>query len=248
LTPRLVGILVAVMLAAGLSVAALATGFSAEDSATITEPGPVRAVEVEVESGQVAVVAGAASGAVVTRARRYIGAKPHGDDRVIDGVVHVNARCRVVRLGCETDYRIEVPAGVPVKVRAERGSVSISGMTGMVEVDAGAGDVRLDRTRGPVKVTTSAGDVDGVDMVAAFVDATTGAGRVRLTLAEPPGRLGLRTGAGAIDVGLPAVSGGYRVEAKAGAGRVDVGVEQNPEAARIVTANSGAGRISIHPR
>jgi hypothetical protein len=108
--------------------------------------------------------------------------------------------------------------------------------------------VRLEKTRGPVRVNTSAGAVVGVDLAAAFLDATTGAGRVRLTMVEAPGRIGLRTGAGSIDLGLPPTDGGYRVDADAGKGKADVTVAANPAALRSVTADSGAGRIRIHPR
>jgi len=106
----------------------------------------------------------------------------------------------------------------------------------------------LDRTQGPVVVATSAGNVDGVDLAASYLDATTGAGRIRLSLTEPPGRLGLRTGAGNIEVAVPVAAGGYRVDADAGAGRVDVGVEQNEGSSRTLVARSGAGNIAIRVR
>ena len=150
--------------------------------------------------------------------------------------------------GCEVDYRIEVPGTVSVRVRVDNGAVSVEGIGGMVEVETKAGAVDLIRTQGPAKVTTSAGNVEGEDLTAEFLDATTSAGRIRLSMARPPSRLGLRTGAGNIDVGLPPADGGYRVAAEAGSGTVDVSVDQNTGGNRAVIANTGAGRISIHPR
>lgn len=246
---RLLAVLIALVGTAGILVVGLSTWFPEEDRATITPPGAVRRVEVDVEAGRVAVVAGGTGGVTVDRTRRYLRGKPVTEERVVDGVLRVTAMCtRVPTFGCEVDYRIEVPAGVSVQVRTERGSVSVDDIIGMVDVTTSAGAVRLSRVRGPVKVTTSTGSVDGDDLVAEFLDATTGAGRIRLSLAEPPGRLGLRTGAGSIDVGLPPAVGGYRVAADAGAGSVDVSVEQNPGASRAVIVNSGAGRVRVHPR
>lgn len=246
---RLLAVLIALVGTAGILVVGLSTWFPEEDLATITPPGAVRRVEVDVEAGTVAIVAGGTGGVTVDRTRRYLRGKPVTEERVVGGVLRVSAECtRIPTFGCEVDYRIEVPAGVSVKVRVVRGSVSVDDVMGMVEVDTGAGAVRLSRIRGPVKVNTSAGSVEGVDLVAEFLDATTGAGRIRLSMAEPPGRMGLRTGAGSIDVGLPAALGGYRVAADAGAGSVDVSVEQNPGASRAVIANSGAGRVRVHPR
>jgi DUF4097 and DUF4098 domain-containing protein YvlB len=249
MTRRVLTVLLVLIGVAGVAVVGLANGFAPEDKATITEPGPVRSVEVDVEAGRVSIVAGEADAAKVDRTRRFVGSEPTTEERLLGGVLRVTADCpRFLASVCEVDYRIEVPRGVSVKVRAERGSVSVAGITGMVEVDTGTAGVRLDKTRGPVRVNTSAGAVVGVDLAASFLDATTSAGRVRVTMVEAPGRIGLRTGAGSIDLGLPPTEGGYRVDADAGNGKADVTVAENPAALRSVTADSGAGRIRIHPR
>ncbi len=242
-------VLIVVVGLAGLAVLGLANGFASEDKATITPPGPVRSVEVDVEAGHISVVAGTADAAAITRTRRFVRSEPVTEERLLDGVLRITADCaRFLKSVCEVDYRVEVPAGASVKVRTDRGSVSATGITGMIEVDTNAGGVRLEKTRGPVRVTTSAGAVVGVDLAAAFLDATTGAGRVKVSMVEPPARIGLRTGAGSIDLALPPTDGGYRVAADAGRGKADVTVVQNPAALRAVTAGSGAGRITIHPR
>lgn len=247
---RLLVVLIAVVGTAGIVVAGLILLFPVKDSTTLAQPGPVRSVEVDVEAGKVLVVPGAGQDAMITRTRRYLVGTPTASESLAaDGVLRVEAECKgLIAAGCAVDYRLEVPAGVPVHIRTQRGSVSVVDMTGTVDVAAGAGDVRLTRTKGPVKVDTSAGNVDGVDVAAQFLDATTGAGRIRLSMAEPPGRLGLKTGAGNIDVGLPTAPGGYRVAPEAGAGKVDVTVEQNEGGSRSIIASTRAGRIRIHPR
>lgn len=103
-------------------------------------------------------------------------------------------------------------------------------------------------TRGPVRATTSAGNIDGVDLVAGFLDATTEAGPIRLSLAEPSAGLGLRTDAGNIDLSLPEAPEGDRVTTETGAGRVEVGVAQEATSPRAVTATTGAGNIRIRIR
>jgi hypothetical protein len=246
---RLLVVLITLVGTAGVVVAALVLFFPEEDRTTFAQPGPVRSVEVDVEVGRVEVVAREGDDAVITRTRRSLAGAPAATEALVDGVLRVEASCDgLVAAGCAVDYRLEVPAGVPVRIRSQAGSVLVTGMTGMVEVDAGAANVRFTRTRGPLKVDTSAGNVEGVDIVADFLDATTGAGRIRLSVAEPPGRLGLKAGAGSIDVALPPTPGGYRVAADAGAGRADVTVEQNAGGSRAITATTGAGSIRIHPR
>jgi hypothetical protein len=247
--PRLLVALIALVGTAGVVVAVLALVFPEKDRTTLAQPGPVRSLEVDVEVGRIEVVPGQSDGATITRTRRYLVGGPEAREALVDGVLRVNAECQsLIAAGCAVDYRLEVPAGVPIRIRTERGSVSVTDMTGMVEVDAGAGNVRLTRTTGPVKVDTSAGNVEGVDLAPQFLDATTSAGRIRLSLAEAPGRLGLKTGAGSIDVGLPVVPGGYRVATETGAGKADVTVEQNEGGSRAIIATTGAGNIRIHPR
>lgn len=242
-------VLIALVGSAGVVVAVLVAFFLEKDRTTLSQPGPVRSVEIDVEVGRVEVVPAGGQEATITRTRRYLVGAPETSESLVEGVLLIQARCEaLIAAGCSVDYRVEAPAGVPVRVRTERGSVSVTDMTGPVDVDAGAGNVRLTRTRGPLKVDTSAGNVEGVDIVAQFLDVTTGAGRIRLAVAEPPGRLGLTTGAGNIDVSLPATEGGYRVAADAGAGKADVSVEQNEGGSRAVTATTGGGNIRVHPR
>ncbi|HVL07278.1 MAG TPA: DUF4097 family beta strand repeat-containing protein [Acidimicrobiales bacterium] len=246
---RLLAALIALVGTAGIVVAALVVFFPEKDRTTLAQPGPVRSLEVDVEVGKVEVVPGDGEETMITRTRRYLVGAPVARESLVGEVLRIEAACDgPIAAGCAVDYRVEVPAGVPVRIRTQRGSVSVTGMTGAVEVDAGAGNVRLIRTTGPVKVDTSAGNVEGVDVVAPFLDATTGAGRIRLSMAEPPGRLGLKTGAGNIDVGLPTADGGYRVAPEAGAGKVNVTVEQNEGGSRSIMATTSAGNIRIHPR
>ena len=246
---RLLVVLIALVGTAGVVVAVLALFFPEKDTTTLAQPGPVRSLEVDVEVGRVDVVAGGGEDAIIIRTRRYLVGAPKVSEGLVEGVLRIQAECAGrIAAGCAVDYRLEVPSGLPVRIRTDRASVSVTDMTGMVEVEAGAGNVRLVRTRGPVKVDTSAGNVDGLDIAAEFLDATTGAGRIRLAIAEAPGRLGLKTGAGNIDVGLPATPGGYRVATDTGAGKVDVTVEQNQGGSRAITATTGAGTIRIHPR
>jgi hypothetical protein len=247
-TRKLLVLLIVVLALAGVVVAAAVNFARVEDRTVTTRPVPIR-VEIDLEAGGVEVRAAPANEARADLTRRYLLGAPEIRETFVDGVLRVEAECRTfVRVGCEVVYRLDLPATVPVSIRTERGSVDVAGMTGIVEVDTDAGAVRLSRTRGPLRVTTSAGDIEGEDLVAGFLDATTKAGRIRLSMAEPSSRVGLQTSAGSIDLALPRAEGGYRVMTETGAGEVDVSVVNDPGALRAVTARTGAGNITIHDR
>jgi DUF4097 and DUF4098 domain-containing protein YvlB len=246
---KLLIVLIVVVGLAGIIVAAVAAFATVEDRTVTTTPGPIRSVEIDLEAGRVEITPGVANEAKVDRRRRYIVGAPVVSETFVDGVLRLSGECEsLVTLGCKVDFRVEIPAAVPVRIRTDTGSVAVTEMTGMVEVDTGAGGIRLNGTKGPVHASTSAGNIDGVDLVATFLDARTDAGRIRLSFAEPSSRVDLRTGAGNIDLALPASGGGYRVATETGAGKVDVGVDNDPAANRAVTATTGAGNIRIRTR
>ena len=249
MTRKAVALLIALVALAGAVVVAVVNFAVVEDRTVTTRPGPIRSVEIDVEAGRVEVRAAPANEAKVDLTRRYVVGAPEIKETFVDGVLRLEANCRTfIRVGCEVVYKLDLPAAVPVKIRSERASVVVADMVGMVEADTRAGGVSLSRTRGPLRLTTSAGDIDGSDLAAAFLDATTGAGRIRLSMAEPAQRVGLRTGAGNIDLALPRAEGGYRVETDTGAGKVEVSVANIPGAVRSVAARTGAGNINIHDR
>lgn len=249
MTRRLLIVLIAVVGLSGVFVVGMVSFAGTEDLTSWTQPGPIRAVDVDVDVGRVQIVARQVNEAKVDRARRFIRNAPVLRETYVDGTLRLEADCpRFVAVGCKVDYRLEVPAAAAVRVRTDSGSVVVQEISGMIDVETKAGGIRLDRTRGSVRASTSAGSIDGTDVVAGFLDATTAAGRIRLSLAEPSPRMGLRTDAGSIDVALPPAQGGYRVTTDTGAGKAEVTVAQDPTAARAINATTGAGNIRIHPR
>ena len=246
---KLLTVLIIVVGMAGVIVAAVATFARVKERTVTTLPGPIQAVEIDVETGRVQIRPGLANEAKVDRTRRYLLGAPEAQETVVDGVLRVQAACESrVTLGCSVDYVVEVPAAVAVRVRTGSGSVEVVDMGGMVEVETGAGGIRLTGTKGPVSAFTSTGNIDGDDLVAGFLDASTDAGRIRVSLAEPSARVDLRTDAGDIDLALPAAGGGYRITTETDAGEVDLALAHEPGANRAVTATTGAGDIRIRTR
>jgi hypothetical protein len=245
----LLAALIAIVGLAGAGVAWVAREGITVDVGTSTHPGPIARVEVQIDAGRVDVVAGPAADAGVRRERHYLGSAPALSETFVDGLLRVTGSCpRIVALECAVDIRVEVPPATPVVVRSGRGAVSVTGMTGGVDVATSAGAVRLTGIGGPITARTSAGAVDGVDLSATAVDATTSTGAIRLSLSQPAARIDLATGDGAVDLALPDAVSGYRVTTATKTGKVAVTVANDQTSGRAVSARTGAGRITVHPR
>jgi hypothetical protein len=247
----LLAVLILAVGLAGAGVVWMARRGITVDRGTSTHSGPIARVEVQIDAGKVDVAAGpdGDADAGVRRERHYLTAAPALTETFVDGVLRITGSCpRIVAIECAVDIRVDAPPATPVLVRSGRGAVSVTGMTGGVDVATSAGAVHLSGIGGPITARTSTGAIDGVDLAPTAVDATTSAGAIRLSLSQPAQRIDLASGDGAVDLALPGAEGGYRVTTTSRTGTVAVTVAQDPTSGRAVSARTGAGRITVHPR
>jgi hypothetical protein len=160
--------------------------FASTETDTGTVRESVRRVVVDVDAGDVKLVAGG-DRVQVHRRSRYALRAPKVVQHVRDGVLTLRGDCVAVGpLHCRTDFTVGLPRGVAAEVH-----------TGVGDVAAAALDVP------EVRVTTRVGDV-GLDLArpAAHVDAHSDVGDV--DVAVPAGTYAVRAGA---DVGDRTVGG-----------------------------------------
>jgi hypothetical protein len=155
-------------------------------------------------------------------------------------------RCPPISVGpgCGIDYRLRVPAGVPVQVHTGAGDVAASGLTGPVTLGAGSGDVSVSRLAGPLSLRTGSGDVTASAVTSDRVVAGTGSGDVSLTFVAAPASVAATTGSGDVTVVVPHGTA-YRVSTRSGAGDSTVSVDEDSHAAGALTARTGSGDITI---
>ncbi len=131
---------------------------------------------------------------------------------------------------CRADLRIEVPAGMAVRLDTDHGRITADGLTGELVVRSDAASVR------------------GTDLRSAAVDVVSGAGRVRLGFAAPPRRVEATTDIGGVVVEVPDDDATYRVDATSDAGRARVEVRTDPLATRTIAVTSGTGDAVVRYR
>ncbi|MEA2303708.1 MAG: hypothetical protein QOH43_988 [Solirubrobacteraceae bacterium] len=192
----------------------------------------VRTIDLTGAAGDVRVTAGAPGSrvAVLTRVRRGI-QDPVTAASVRGGTLHLRSSCPWIgSVSCTVSYRLQIPDGLPVRVAASAGDVSVDGLSASsLDLHSDAGDVRATGVRADrITADSSAGDVL-VDVVA------------------PPTDLLATSSAGDVHVTLPDAVYDLRADTSAGDRRVD-GIRQDPASTRHVTARSSAGDVVIRLR
>ncbi len=155
------------------------------------------------------------------------------------------------------DFRVELPAGVGIKVKDGIGLIDSSGIhgaqlldiatgevrvrdsEGALSVDTGSGDVRISGQKGDVQVDTGSGDVHLEKVAAAKIDVDTGSGDIEMV--ESSGALNCDTGSGDI-VGRSLTLDGS-VLADTGSG--DVSLSGDFSAVSKIAIDTGSGDVTL---
>lgn len=155
------------------------------------------------------------------------------------------------------DFRVEVPAGVGVKIKdgigvidstgvqgaqnldIATGEVTVRGGQGPLAVDTGSGDVRISQQKGDVQVDTGSGDVLMEQVAATTVDVDTGSGDIDLR--ETTGSLNCDTGSG--DIVGSGLTLGASVAADTGSG--DVKLSGDFSAVTRIAIDTGSGDVTL---
>ena len=206
----------------------------------------VSQVVVDSGSGDVRLSAGPDGQVALHERLTWSWSKPRESVTWDGDTLRLSFRCPPVSFGpgCGIDYRLRVPAGVPVRVHTGSGDVSASGLTGPVTLDAGSGDVSVSRLAGPVSLRTGSGDVTASAITATRAAAATGSGDVSLTFVAAPTSVTTTTGSGDVTLVVPRGTA-YRVSTRSGAGDSTVSVDEDSHAPGSLTARTGAGDITI---
>lgn len=198
-------------------------------SFTATE---VRALVVEVDSGNVTLVptTGEERQVDVDSTMEWAWSQPSTDHVTADGVLTITADCPAVGVGnCSVDHRIGVPAGIDVDVTVSSGNVTVTGLD-LPDVD----------------ISTDSGDISATDVSVPKFRGTTSSGHVTATFVDAPDEVTAESSSGNVNVTVPDEA--YDVEADTSSGDVRVDVNDDPDAARNILANTSSGNVTIDRR
>ena len=159
-----------------------------------------------------------------------------------DTVRIVTRRTSAAMSNVAVNLEITVPAGTRIEVTNGAGDVTIDDVRGEIVVHTGAGDVEVRGSQGQVRLDTGAGNIDYAGEPDGASTFNTGAGNIEISL--PAGfaaRVDLDTGIGSVELGGFDVDGSVSpgsARGTIGGGGGDVTIE----------ARTGAGDIDLVQR
>ena len=176
--------------------------------------------DVEIDGGATAVE--------VRRVDRFAyGAPSRERHPITDGTLTITSRCPDQVLGsCRASYRLAVPDNVPLDIKTQSGSVSLTGV------------------RSSVTVSTGSGAVTAAGFCGFQLRATSDSGNVRALAECSADRLELRSRAGDVRAVVP--TGRYQIDAQSDSGAVRIrGLTNAPDAPFQIQTLSTSGDVSV---
>jgi hypothetical protein len=246
---RLVATVVVVLVLAFGTFLVVSTFFTREHTETKSFPGPVSALRVTEDVGDVRVrTVGPGAASRVTAHVRDSFADATWSAKLDGSTLVVDASCvddGPVLFNCSVDLALDLPAGVPVVVESDTGDLTVIGAFSNVDLATSTGDVHVAEAAGPVTIRTDTGDVRSLQTRGRAVQARTSTGDVRLSFDVQPDDVTAETSTGDVRVLLPADTTTYDVDTETDTGDSQVDVSNVPSAPRKITATTDTGDVTV---
>jgi hypothetical protein len=208
----------------------------------------VQAIELDVESGSVEVVVDETLDEIVVEARVSDGLRRTGHDQVLGGgTLRLTGTCPLwMSTFCSVRYDVRVPdADIDVVGLLSDGSLRVDGTAGTISASSDNGSIELFDVHGNIRVSSDNGSLRGDEVDADTFTAETDNGRVDVGFSTPPTSVTAHSENGSIELRLPEVEGGYRVDMDTDNGSTDLGVATDPGSDRLVSARTDNGSIRV---
>jgi len=191
-----------------------------------TFAGPISKILINTERGSVTIHNGPPGTVTVASEKRFVFTGPTVTEQVSNGTLTVLANCPLMAfISCSADFTITAPAATPINATAQRGLLTVIGMTGSVYSNSDSGSFVYTGTSPSVTAYSLNGDI-------------------ALTFSAPPTYVHARTETGTATVTVP--NAAYAINANSGAGTHEVvGLVSYPKSPRSIYASSGDGVVKV---
>ncbi|WP_441245353.1 DUF4097 family beta strand repeat-containing protein [Kitasatospora sp. McL0602] len=190
----------------------------------------ITTLQVRSPGGTVEVVAGTQDTVQVTETVRYDGDKPTVGHTTSGGALSLEASECGHGIGhrvCQVSYRVEVPKSVEVKIRNTGGDVTVTGLSGALDLTADGGAVRV------------------AEVTSKRLTAHADGGTVTAKFAAAPDMVDIDSAGGSVTAQLPDAA--YAVDATTDGGSQKVQVRTDPGSSHKVKVRSDGGSVAVLP-
>jgi hypothetical protein len=234
-------------LAFGTLQAASLVAHEERDEVTTVDADEVASVAVDNGAGSVTLIGVDGRDEITVRAHISDGLRATGH-RVVerDDILFVRGSCPVFGSEwCSVDYTIEMPSDMYASVTG-RGGVSATDLDGGLRARSKSSRVDLLRVGGDLTVETDQGSVEGDDLRAGSVVASTDQGSLRLTFVTSPDEVRTEADQGSIDIVLPDEPGVYYADdLHSDQGSENISIRTRSDSDRPLIAETDQGSITV---
>lgn len=160
-----------------------------------------------------------------------------------DDTIRLSAVCSGVIVDCELRHRVEVPAGVPIKITADSGNVVANDFAAALEIEVADGNINVDRASGRLKLTARDGSMRAERLTSEQVSARTGDGYVILEFDQAPKKVNTRSTNGNTTIRLPEAR--YSIKTDLADAKSTIKVDKDSSSDRRISAAVTDGRLRI---
>jgi len=132
-----------------------------------------------------------------------------------------------------------------VSVETDTGPIELADVAGTVSARSHDGGIHMDRIAGQVTAETDTGPIEGSGLSGARTTARSSDGGIRLRCATAQD-VEATTVTGPIEVAVPQLAGGYKVQTETSTGPTKVNIATNPAGTRSLVLRSQDGGIMVN--
>jgi hypothetical protein len=184
----------------------------------------ISVVEVDSEGGGITIKAGRGSTIKVTETQQYKTEKA-GRKQSVEGGELILASTGCPNDDCSISYEVEMPSTLSVRLDSSGGRISLTGLTGLIDVQS------------------DGGALSGEALAPPELNARTGGGPVDLKIAQAPDRVDIDSGGG--NVNLRLTSDGYALDADLEGGKQSGTLKADAGSVHKVHIATGGGNLSF---
>lgn len=208
----------------------------------------VESLVIDTDSGSATVIAAPVDNVEVTADVSDGLQKTRIRQEIVGGRLELEGSCPGVLSDqwCRASFTVRIPADRPVMVNADDGSIEISGIDGVLNLENDNGRIEFDDIGGNITVSNDNGRIVGTGLRSSVVTADNDNGGIDLTFASSPTLVHVENDNGSIEVAVPDVEGEtYRVDTSTNNGSEDNELRTDASSDRVIDLTNDNGSITV---